>query len=502
MIFLRFYGIIKSTNIINQPKNGEKIMPNSKFSQISLFDIYEDVNSSFSEKKSELVSLLEKHIDFSSLIPYAFHRAFYQGLGRKHKYHLESFIKALIIQKLFAFNYDSQLILVLKCSDDLRDFCGFDKVPDGSYFTRFKQKYCKYIIEMFDKLVDITEPICREIDSKKADYLIFDTTGIEPYVAENNPKFLNTKLKEAKKLSKVYPEYNPYSGVYSLLPDTSNANPSVKQQYINGHYCYAHKLGVITNGNGIIRDVTFFDDDFKNAHPDVVAKKSDNPNLDKEISDSHSLKPVLSDFFKKHPNLSYSTFLGDAAFDSYDNYTMLKNEFSFKRACIPLNNRNSKNCNSSFDEYGTPVCPLDKTPFSFLGKSGGENRSLRFKWVCHKSIPCGSKRICTCENPCTQSTYGKCTYTYPDKDFRLYPGIPRNTEHWDNLYKHRVYIERAIFTLKDCFGLDSLRTHNTLTIKADVYLAAITQLVGVILAKELHELKLYKSVRKLIKKVS
>mgnify|MGYP002515021741 CR=1 FL=1 len=78
----------------------------------------------------------------------------------------------------------------------------------------------------------------------------------------------------------------------------------------------------------------------------------------------------------------------------------------------------------------------------------------------------------------------------------------KKPEHWDNLYKHRVYIERTIFTLKDCFGLNSLKTHNTLTIKADVYLAAITQLIGVILAKELHELKLYKSVRKLIKKVS
>ena len=133
-------------------------MPVNKFSQISLLDIYEDINSSFTEKNSELVSLLEEHIDFSSLIPYAFHRAFYQGLGRKHKYHLVSFVKALIIQKLFAFNYDSQLILVLKHSDDLRNFCGFDKVPDGSYFTRFKQKYCNHIIEMFHLLVDFTEP--------------------------------------------------------------------------------------------------------------------------------------------------------------------------------------------------------------------------------------------------------------------------------------------------------------------------------------------------------
>ncbi|MBR5507261.1 MAG: transposase [Clostridia bacterium] len=128
-------------------------MTNSKFSQISLIDIYEDVNSSFPEKKSEPISLLEKHIDFLPLIPYGFHRSFYQGLGRKHKYHLESFIKALIIQKLFAFNNDSQLILILKCSDDICNFCGFDKFPDGSYFTRFKQKHCKYIIEIFDKLL-------------------------------------------------------------------------------------------------------------------------------------------------------------------------------------------------------------------------------------------------------------------------------------------------------------------------------------------------------------
>ena len=76
MIFLRFYGIIKLTKITNQTKNGEKIMPNNKFSQISLFDIYEDVNTSFTEKKSELISLLEEHIDFSSFISYDFHHAF------------------------------------------------------------------------------------------------------------------------------------------------------------------------------------------------------------------------------------------------------------------------------------------------------------------------------------------------------------------------------------------------------------------------------------------
>jgi hypothetical protein len=71
-------------------------------------------------------------------------------------------------------------------------------------------------------------------------------------------------------------------------------------------------------------------------------------------------------------------------FDSYDNYSMLKNDFHFNRVCIPLNLRNSKKANTSFDEFGTPICPIDKTPFTFLGKSGGKNRSARFKWVCHK----------------------------------------------------------------------------------------------------------------------
>ena len=146
-----------------------------------------------------------------------------------------------------------------------------------------------------------------------------------------------------------------------------------------------------------------------------------------------------------------------------------------------------KKANTSFDEFGTPICPIDKTPFTFLGKSGGKNCSARFKWVCHKSKPCGTSRICTCETPCTESSYGKCTYTYPDDNFRLYPSIPRNTEHWERLYNVRVVIERTINLFKDTFGVASLKTQNETTIKTDLYLAGITQLIGVILAKELQK---------------
>ena len=351
-----------------------------------------------------------------------------------------------------------------------------------------------FIFEMFNKLVEITEPICREINKKKADYLIYDTTGFESYVAENNPKFFNSKLKQAKKFSKTN-DSNPYMAVYSILPSSSNTNPEVRQQYINGHFCYALKAGILTNGLGIIRHISFFDDEFRKNYPEISSQKSDNPDIDKEISDSKSLKPVLSDFFNLHPTFSFKTFLGDSVFDSYDNYSLLRNTFYFNRVCTPINPRNSK---ISSDSSDIPVCPIDNTPFTFLGKSSGKNRSVRYKWVCHKCVPKGSSRTCICENPCTTSKYGKCTYTYPDKDFRICPGIQRDTEHWNNLYKHRVLIERTINLIKDTFVVEARKSWNTITTKVDVYFAGITQLIGVLLAKALHKFKDIKSIKRLI----
>lgn len=470
----------------------------NKCVQMSLEDIYNDVSKSMDENKPALIELLDTHIDFEALIPPSFYKAFYQHYGRSHIYHLESLVRALVLQKLLGISTDALLISMLKLSAELREFCGFTKVPDASQFSRFKANYCEHLKEMFEAMVDLTEPICRKINAKKADYLVYDTTGIELPVAENNPKFFNTKLKEAKKLAKGNPDYDPYRGVYGLLPDKSSTNPDARQQYINGHFCYAMKVGILTNGLGIPRHIEFFDDAFKEKHPEIVQKKTDSPDQDKEIGDSVSLKPFLADFFAAHPNLAYKTFLGDSAFDSYDNYSMLKNEFHFERACIPMNVRNSKTSNAEFNAHGTPVCPLDGSEFKFLGKSGGKNRSLRFKWVCPKSAQCGSKRICSCDTPCTSYSYGKCVYTYPDRDFRLYPGIPRDTDHWNNLYRHRIVIERTINLMKDTFVLDSRKSFRSVSAKADTYLSAITQLVGVLLADSIHRLSLFKSLRKLI----
>ena len=450
--------------------------------------------------KTDFLQTLKEHINIPSLIPKEFTAAFYKTIGRPRGRTLESLIWFLVLKNIIGIPNDSAFLTVLMLSHEIREFCGFETVPEAWEISNFRKDFADYLVLMFDNLVDETEPICRELDSKKSDYLLYDTTGVKANVNENNPKFIATKLNAAKKAATKNPELNPYALVYSALPDTAKANPNVKHQYINGHFCYAHKAGILTNGIGIVRHIAFFDDAFRAQHPEIVEQKTDNPTFDKEISDSASLKPVLSDFYEKHPHFKYyKTFIGDSSFDSYGTYSMLRNDFHFDRICIPINPRNSSSAHTDFDINGTPLCPKDKTPFVFNGVCHGKNRSVRFKYICHKSIrPKGAKNpICTCSNPCTVNSY-KSVYTYPHKNLRLYPGIPRATQHWDNLYRHRTLIERTINIFKDDFGVAHRRSFSTTTAKADFFLAGITQLIGVIFASAINQLKFFKSVRRLL----
>ena len=87
----------------------------------------------------------------------------------------------------------------------------------------------------------------------------------------------------------------------------------------------------------LARNITFYNKDFLNAHPDIVIeKKSDSPDEDKSLADSKALLPVLIDFFQKHPLINPKTFLGDAAFDTIEIYKSLLGDIGFEKAFIPL----------------------------------------------------------------------------------------------------------------------------------------------------------------------
>jgi len=166
------------------------------------------------------------------------------------------------------------------------------------------------------------------------------------------------------------------------------ANPVIQQMYINGHFCYSYKFGVLTNGLGIVSDISFYNQAFLKAHPDIVVeKKLDSPDEDKSLADSKALLPVLKDFFAKHPRIHPDVFLGDSAFDTIQIYHDLFHELHFEKAYIPLNNRMTlTDADCPLNEEGIPCCPRD--PSLPMKREGGNTKLrcglLRMKFVCSK----------------------------------------------------------------------------------------------------------------------
>ena len=486
------------------------------YKQLTLAEIFKDCQNKFDNDKPAFLSLLETHIDLDEIITITFRNHFYASTGRTRKYSLNSLLWALIIQRIFSIPTDRLLLTFLTYSKPLREFCGFNKVPDASKITRFKQDFLDELQLVFDNLVDLTEPICQAIDSAKADMTIFDSSGIEVFVTENNPKYANRIIKQLKAYAKAHnfdEAYDPYKAAYGSMPSHASANPEIKQLYINGHFCYVFKFGIVTNGLGIIRHISFYNKDFLYSHPEItVEKKSNSPDEDKSVHDARLLIPTLKDFFSKHPLINPQTFLGDAAFDSVALYKELLsgNTFGddkhFSKAYIPLNSRaHLENVDYTINENGIPCCPHDASlPMKYEGTSKLRSGVIRYKFVCPKMKWIYDKstkkahRECYCENPCTSSKCGRMIYIYPEKDLRAYPGVLRGTQEWNDIYKIRTVVERDINHIKDNLCLAGRRTQNEKTLHADLILAGITQLITVILADKISHHEYIRSLKPLI----
>ena len=489
--------------------------------QLSLADFFTDCQDKFENDKPAFLTLLETHVDLDEIIPVSFINHFYASTGRSRKYPLSALIWALIIQRIFSIPTDSLLLHFLNYSKDLREFCGFSKVPDASKITRFKQDFTDDLQQFFDSLVDLTEPILQEIDAEKASMSVFDTTGLEAYVTENNPKYANQKVKQLKTWAKIKgydASYDPYKAAYGSMPTHAAVNSEIKQQYLNGHFCYAYKAGILTNGLGIIRAIEFYDKDYFVAHPDIERyKKTDAPDEDKSVGDARLLLPMLKDFFRRHPLINPKTFLGDAAFDSIEIYKALLSDNTFgympdgspkvfDKAYIPLKAAlKLTDPDYTINNDGIPCCPHDPSlPMKPEGNTSHLHCGLKtFKFVCPRMSwdKCDDgkyHRVCHCENPCTDSKSGRMVYLYPEKNLRLYPGTLRGTEEWDSTYKIRTSVERSINHFKDSFCLGDRKTQNAKTLHADLLLAGITQLITVVVADRLHKPEFIRSLKRLI----
>ena len=490
------------------------------YHQMSLEDLFAKTQDFFENDKPQFLKLLESTIDLSELVPSCFRNNYYASTGRPRGYSLTAMLWALIIQKIFSIPTDSLLLTFLEYSKEIREFCGFSRVPDASRITRFKQEFTDELQLFFDSLVDLTEPILQKIDRDKASMAVFDTTGLEAYVMENNPKYANQKIRQLRVWANTMglKDFDPYKAAYGSMPTHASSNQEIKQQYLNGHFCYAYKAGILTNGLGIIRAIEFYDNDYFASHPEIERyKKTDAPDEDKSVGDARLLLPLLKDFFRKHPLINPKTFLGDAAFDSIEIYKALLSGDTFgslpdgsprvfEKAYIPMKTGAKKtNPDYTINEDGVPCCPHDPAlPMKPEGNTSHLRCGLKtYKFVCPKMSwdKCDDgkhHRRCHCANPCTTSNCGRMIYIYPEKNLRLYPGVIRGTEEWDTSYKIRTSVERSINHIKDSFCLGDRKTQNARTLHADLLLAGITQLITVVVADRLHKSEYFRSLKRLI----
>ena len=352
--------------------------------QLSLFNQFESLVDFENNNKLNILSLLSSHLDFSSLIPYEVMSSYHSSVGR-NPYPLISMIKAFFVKNLYGYESIEKLIDLLAASPKVRNFCGFSTIPNKSTFSRFKSTFYSLLEDIFNNLVNITEPICRKMGENFASHLIYDTSGIVPYVKENNDKFFNRHLKNIKKANKGKSIEDIHKIAYGTMPKQSSVDEDIKFFYVNGGFHYAHKFGLFTNAFGIVRHIAFVDKEFIEKNP---LSHTDSPEEDKTLGDSTLLEPMLNNFYRvMNPKFKFHTFLADSALDKYEHYPMLMKQFNFNRVLIPINRRNSKvSTDTEFpiNEIGTPVCSKYNLPFKNGGISREKNRSTRIKYHCPK----------------------------------------------------------------------------------------------------------------------
>lgn len=486
----------------------------NKSKQINIFEQISELKHMTTKQPVGFLKLLTDNFDINTFIPNSFKEHYYSDLGKDREYDLSSVLSALIIMQIFHIPTTVLLTVFLIFSTEIREFCGFYKsIPDESFFSRFKTDFENDIANLFDsmalKVIDICEDINNSLPDDSPDKnlnstLIYDTSGLKPRVKENNPKTLVSEINRQKSYAKATnkKDFNPYAAAYKNMPKFAQANSNIKLDFVNGHFGYFYKFGLLTNGLGIPLNIKFFDEGF---YESIDKKEFNTPEEQKYFYDNASLKPVIMPFLenlKVHSNFKFKTFLGDSEFDSYDNFGLLKH-LKFEKVFIPLNSRNQANSKIKDLEYNTdgiPLCPLTKVEFKSEGPCKGKNRSLRFKFTCPKSFrDKQGKCYHTCENPCTDKKSGRMTYVYPDKDFRLYPGVQRNSSEWDEKYPNRACIERSIASFKCNPCIKEPRTVNTSTMRSDLYLTAISKLINVILAYAINKPEYIRSINKLLK---
>ena len=140
--------------------------------------------------------------------------------------------------------------------------------------------------------------------------------------------------------------------------------------------------------------------------------------------DSVSAIVSLREFKSLSPDIPVRNLCLDSAHDNYATYRLCQ-KWDI-RPFIDLNmNRGRPESipeSISIDKDGTPLCMAGHRMVNW----GYCKQKHSRKWRC--PLACGKIGSCPCRETCSPSPYGRCVYTKPDWDIRLYPPVPRGTE--------------------------------------------------------------------------
>lgn len=177
--------------------------------------------------------------------------------------------------------------------------------------------------------------------------------------------------------------------------------------------------------------------------------------LDAKRHDSVGGLVSLSEFQSISPFVKITNLCLDSAHDNYPTYGLCKDW-----GIIPFIDLNSNRGRPDsipkrldIDKDGTPLCAA-----GFRMVHWGYSPSRHdVKWRC--PVATGKEEKCTCEVPCSSSPYGRCIYTKPDWDIRLYPPVARGTDEYKKIYNNRTGSERINDRILNNYHLHDMRIH-------------------------------------------
>lgn len=177
--------------------------------------------------------------------------------------------------------------------------------------------------------------------------------------------------------------------------------------------------------------------------------------LDARRHDSVNIFVALKELRSLLPSLKVRNLCLDSAHDNYPTYRLCR-KWEI-RPFIDLNENRGRPAsipgNITIDSDGTPICQAGYR-MVYWGFCSGRSRC---KWRC--PVACGKKESCPCKDSCSPSPYGRCVYTKPSWDIRLYPPVPRGTAEYKKIYNNRTSSERVNNRILNDYHLHQMGIH-------------------------------------------